>query len=140
VIIFPYQSNTQATAPAVEYMFDPLLGAGPGPGGTITVRPTKLQANRSALQRIFVTLSTATWSGSTTFTLSGVSGVTKVATNVDSPTQAFIAITTTGSAIGTLTISDGTNTGTTLITPIAPTRRRWFPGLDRRRRFEDFLE
>ncbi len=100
---------------------------------TIIVRPTKLQSGRSALQRIFVTLSTATWSGSTTFTLSGVSGVTKVATIVDSPTQAFIAVTTTSSGVGTLTISDGTNSGTTLITPIAPTRRRWFPGLNRYR-------
>ena len=80
---------------------------------TIIVRPTKLQAGRSALQRIFVTLSTATWSGSTTFTLSGVSGVTQIAAIVDSPTVAFIAITTTGSATGTLTISDGTNSGTT---------------------------
>lgn len=105
---------------------------------TITVRPTKVQANRSAMQWLFVTLSTATWSGSTTFSLSGISGVTKMATIVDSPTEAFIAITTTGSATGTLTVSDGTNSWTTLVIPVAPTRRRWFPTLDRRgRRLED---
>ena len=62
MIIFPYQSNIQTPAGSVaaEYTLDPLIGSAPGPGGSLTVRPTKLQANRSALQRIFVTMPTAT--------------------------------------------------------------------------------
>ena len=66
--------------------------------------------------------------------------MTKVTQNVVSPTQAYIALTTTGatlSAIQTLTVSDGTNSGTTKVGPVAPTYRRWFPGLDRRRRLEE---
>lgn len=98
---------------------------------TLIVRPSKIQQNRSAYQRIFVTLSTASWSGGTTFSISGVTGVTKVGQIVDSATQAYVIVTTTGSAAGTLTVSDGTNTGTTVVGPIAPTRRRWFPGLNR---------
>jgi hypothetical protein len=102
---------------------------------TLTVRPSKVQQARTTYQRLFVTLASASWSGGTTFTLSGVSGVTKIGQIIDSATQAYIIITTTGSAAGTLTVSDGTNTGTTSITAVAPTYRRWFAGLDQRRRF-----
>jgi hypothetical protein len=100
---------------------------------TIIVRPSRIQAGRSALQRLFVTLPAAGWTGGTTFSVSGVSGVTKVSQIVDNSTQAYIAITTTSSSTGTLTVSDGTNSGTTTVTQIAPTRRRWFPGLNRYR-------
>lgn len=98
---------------------------------TLIVRPSKIQAGRSANQRIFVTLAGATWTSGTTFTISGVTGVTKIGQNVDSPTQALITITTTTATLTsqTLTVSDGTNTGTTTICPVAPTHRKWFPGL-----------
>jgi hypothetical protein len=106
---------------------------------TIIVRPSRVQQGRSASQRLFLTLANAGWSdGGTTFTISGVSGVSKVGQIVDSPTQAYVVITTTGAPLGhtaqTLTVSDGTNTGTTSVAPVAPTRHRWFPGLNRRQR------
>jgi hypothetical protein len=101
---------------------------------TIIVRPSKIQQGRSAYQRIFLTLASASWSGGTTFVLSGVAGVTKVGQIVGSATQAYVVVTTTGSATGTLTVSDGTNTGTTVVAQVAPTRRKWFPGMDWRRR------
>jgi hypothetical protein len=101
---------------------------------TILVRPSKVQPNRSAYQTLTLTLASAGWSGGTTFTLSGVSGVTKIGQVVDSSGLAKVVITTAGSGAGTLTVSDGTNSGTTSVTPVAPTYRRWFPGLDRRRR------
>jgi hypothetical protein len=108
---------------------------------TIIVRPSKVQQGRSAYQRLFVTLASASWGGGTTFTVSGVSGVSKVGQIVNSATQAFVIITTTAVPVGhapqTLTVSDGTNSGTTSVAPVAPTRRKWFPGLDRRRRTTD---
>ena len=84
---------------------------------------------------MFCTLATAGWTSGTTFTISGVVGVTLVSQTVDNATQAYLVVTTTTVALGsaqTLTISDGTNSGTTSVAPIAPTHRRYFPGLFRR--------
>ncbi len=100
---------------------------------TITVRPSKIQQNRSAYQRLFLTLSGADWTDESVFSISGVDGVTLVGQIVDNESQAYVIITTAGSATGTLTVSDGTYSGTTTVAAIAPTYRRWFAGLDRRR-------
>jgi hypothetical protein len=99
-----------------------------GSAAVFIVWPSQIQPGRSAYQRVFVTFAAAAWDGGTVFLLSGVSGVAKVGQIVDSPTQAYIVITTSAAAAKstqTLTVSDGTNGGTTLVTPIAPTRRRW---------------
>jgi len=97
---------------------------------TILVRPSKVQANRSAAQSLTLTLSGAGWvQGTTTFTLSGVAGAAEVASNVNASGSAKISITTTTAGPGTLTVSDGTNSGTTSVTAVASNKRRWFPGL-----------
>jgi hypothetical protein len=95
-----------------------------------TVRPSQVRQNCGQLQRLFVTFASAAWDGSTLFTLSGVDGVTKAGQIVTSATQAYVLITTTAVPVGTpaqaLTVSDGTNSGTTSVCPTAPTRRRYF--------------
>lgn len=96
---------------------------------TITVRPSRIQPGMHVLQKLFCTLAAANWTTDTTFAISGASGVTKVSQNVVSPTQAYVVITTTTApkkSTQTLTVSDGTNGGTTSITPIAPARGHWF--------------
>ena len=102
----------------------------------ITVRPSKVQAGRSAYQRLFLTLAAASWTGGTTFTISRVSGVTKVGQIVEGGAQAYVVITTTTAALTPqiLTVSDGTNSGTVIVGPVAPTHRRWFSRLDHRNR------
>ena len=97
---------------------------------TIIVRPSAVQVGRSANQTLTLTGTGTSWSGGTTFTLSGVSGVTKVGQIVDSATLAKVVITTTtATGTHTLTVSDGTNTGTTVVKQIAANRRRWFKKL-----------
>lgn len=75
---------------------------------------------------------TAFVTNGTTFTLSGVSGVTKLGQIVASNTAADIQL-TTGSTTGTLTVtaSDGSGTATVNVAKL-PVAKRWFPGLLRR--------
>lgn len=102
---------------------------------TITVKPPYIQRNRSAMQRVTLMLSGAGWTqGGTTFTLSGVAGVVKGVTIVNSTSLAIVAITSTGAAVGTVTVSDGTNTGTFVVKARAHGRLRWFAGLEDRER------
>ena len=98
---------------------------------TILVRPSKIQAGRSANQALTLTLAGAGWvQGTTTFSLSGVSGVTLSTSIVNETGLARLMLTTTtAGAGGTLTVSDGTNSGATNVTAIAPTYRRWFRGI-----------
>jgi hypothetical protein len=97
---------------------------------TITVRPSQVRQNCGGLQKLFVTLANAGWDGSTVFTISGVAGAVKAGQIVTNSTQAYVLITTTAVPVGTpaqaLTVSDGTNSGTTSVCPTAPTRRRYF--------------
>ncbi len=95
---------------------------------TIIVRPSKVPQGIHAKQKLFVTLASANWDGSTVFTVSGVTGVSKVGQSVHNATQAHVYITTTTAAKSTqtLTVSDGTNSGTTSVTRIAPARYKWF--------------
>jgi hypothetical protein len=97
---------------------------------TITVKPPYIQRNRSAMQRVTLMLTGAGWTqGGTTFTLTGVAGVAKGITIVDGGGLAIVAINSTGAAVGTVTVSDGTNTGTFVVKARAHGRLRWFPGL-----------
>jgi len=99
----------------------------------IVVRPSAIQLNRSANQSLTLTLPSAGWvQGTTTFTLSGVAGVVLVTSIVNAPGLAKLVVTTSATA-GTLTVSDGTNTGTTVVKSLPSNRRRWFI----RRRLEE---
>ncbi len=91
-------------------------------------RPSKVQVNRSMLQSITLIGFGTTWTGGTTFTLSGVAGVTKVSQTVSSGTVARVVI-KTGSTTGTLTISDGTYPATVSVAKRPSSRMHWFPGL-----------
>ncbi len=96
----------------------------------ILVRPSRVQVGRSANQSLNLTLANAGWTSGTIFTISGVSGATKVTQIVQSGGFAKVVITTTtATGSGTLTVSDGTNSGTTIVTQIAANRRKWHPGL-----------
>jgi len=94
---------------------------------TILVRPSKIQANSSKHQAVNLTLKGAGWTSTTTFTVSGVAGVVKVAQVVSGTGSARIVVTTIGSAAGpsTLTVSDGGNTGRTTVKALSPSRGRW---------------
>ncbi len=95
---------------------------------TIIVHPSAIQLNRSANQTLALSLASAGWiQGTTVFTLSGVAGVTKITSIVEAGGASARVVVTTSTTAGTLTISDGTNTGTTHVKKIR--RRRWFPGL-----------
>lgn len=92
----------------------PFIGAWePGvPVPAMTVNPNSIPASHPV--NITLTLSgfLTAWNNSTTiFTLSGVSGVTKVSQNVTSPTAATVVV-TTGASIGALTITESV-TGST---------------------------
>ncbi len=94
--------------------------------------PATVAANRSGPHAIVLVGSGTTWSGSTTFTLSGLAGIALVQAIVNGPTSAVLIV-TTGPATGTLTISDGTHTATVPV-KLKPTyTRRWFPDLDKPR-------
>jgi hypothetical protein len=70
------------------------------------------------------------WSGSTTFTASGVAGCSVLSKIVTSAGLASIEL-RTGASTGTLTISDGANS-TTIRVARLPAAKRWFPGLSPR--------
>jgi len=95
----------------------------------IVQSPQTVPANHAGSFSITLLGTGTSWSGATTFTLSGVAGVTKLGQIVASPTQADIQL-TTGSTAGTLTItaSDGSGTATVKVARI-PMSKRWFPGL-----------
>lgn len=81
---------------------------------SMTASPTVIATNGTGIEVTLTGTSTA-WTGGTTFTVSGVTGVSKTAQNVASGTSATITL-TTGSSTGTLTISDGTISTTVTVT------------------------
>jgi hypothetical protein len=99
----------------------------------IIVKPSYVQQNRSDYQRLFLTLDGADWTDESIFSISGVTGVTLVGQIVDNESQAYVIVTTVGSAAGTLTVSDGTYSGTTTVAALAPARQKWFRRLRSRR-------
>ncbi len=86
---------------------------GAPPLQAISPSPAEIPANYGANITIALTGDGTDWvSGTTTFSLSGVSGVTLVSHSITSTTAATIVV-TTGSGTGTLTITDSSaNTGT----------------------------
>ena len=105
---------------AAEWSFNPwqifapshtIVDLGSIPAG-FSVFPATAYSDNSSTFVFSLTGAGTSWSsGSTTFTLSGVSGVTKASQTVNSATSATIVL-TTGASTGTLTISDGTYTHT----------------------------
>ena len=94
---------------------------------TILIRPSKIQVNSSRRQALNLTCAGAGWTSGTTFTLSGVADVTTVVKVVNGPGSARIVVTTAGASPGTLTVSDGTNSGTVSVAAIAPSAGRGLP-------------
>jgi hypothetical protein len=81
----------------------------------VAISPTAIPANHPGNITLTLTGTGTSWaSGSTTFTVSGVSGVTKVSQSISSATSATLVV-TTGSGTGTLTVSDGTNSNTVTV-------------------------
>ena len=74
-----------------------------------TISPSTIPANHAGHITLTLAGTGTSWnSGTTTFTISGVTGATKVSQSISSTTAATLTI-TTGSGTGTLTISDGTH-------------------------------
>lgn len=69
------------------------------------VAPTFVAANES--RTITLTGTSTTWSGSTVFTVSGITGASVTSQTVTSTTAATIVVSIPAGATGTLTISDG---------------------------------
>lgn len=76
-----------------------------------SIAPSGIPTNHAANITLTLTGSNTTWvNGTTVFTLSGATGVTKISQNVTSNTAATIVV-TTGSGTGTLTVTESV-TGT----------------------------
>ncbi|HTS62156.1 MAG TPA: DUF2341 domain-containing protein [Candidatus Acidoferrales bacterium] len=80
----------------------------------ISASPQAVPAISSGNVVLTLTGTSTAWTGGTTFSISGVSGVTKIAQSVLSATSATLTI-TTGAGTGSLTISDGTTSTTILV-------------------------
>ena len=75
----------------------------------VQTSPITIPYNHSGNITITLTGTGTHWvTGTTVFTIAGVTGVTKVSQNITSTTAATVVV-TTASGTGTLTISDGTN-------------------------------
>jgi len=90
----------------------------------IAITPRRIPA-RSKRQGVNLALAGAGWSGATSFTLAGVAGCSITTTIVNTSGTARIVV-KTGSSLGTLTISDGTNSGTTTVATLTAVRG-WMP-------------
>ncbi len=74
----------------------------------LSVSPSLIPSSHAGNITLTLTGFGTAWTGLTTFTATGVTGVTKVSQNVSSTTAATLVI-TTGGGVGSLTISDGVN-------------------------------
>ncbi len=93
----------------------PLIGYGtPAFGASFTCSPSAVPANHSNNIAVACTGSGTSWTGSTAFSVSGVSGATLVSKSNSSSTAETLQI-TTGSGTGTLTITDTTDSISTTI-------------------------
>ncbi len=109
-----YVDGTYPTTVFDNYLVD---GAAP-PSSSIAVAPTHIPKNHSNNITLALTGTGTAWDGTTTFTPSGVTGVTKISQNVTSGTAATVVITTDATHTGTLTITEsvtGSATGTTTV-------------------------
>lgn len=84
------------------------------PAPTSSASPNAVPKSHAGNIVITLTGANTTWDGTTVFTPSGVSGVTKISQNVNSATSATVTI-TTSSTTGTLSITESV-TGSTVAT------------------------
>ncbi len=92
---------------------------------TFAATPSPIPAGHVGHLTLTLSGSGTAWSGGTTFTLSGVSGVALVGQSVTSATSATLTI-TTGTGTGTLTISDGSESATVAVgTPALAVSPTW---------------
>lgn len=85
---------------------------------SFTIAPTSIPKNHSGNITLTLTGTGTAWDGTTVFTPSGVTGVTKISQNVTSTTAATVVVTTDATHTGTLTITEsvtGSNTATTTV-------------------------
>lgn len=97
-------------------MWDFVTGAG---APALTASPSTVPASHSTNISLSLTCSTCSWTSSTTFSVSGVTGAAFVSKTNISATSETVVI-TTGSGTGTLTIT-GSDTSTGTITVSTPT-------------------
>lgn len=112
-IVWAFQAATNTSGVHLDnYQINDLAGA-----GSFTVSPATIPANHAGNITLTLTGTGTSWDGTTVFTPSGVTGVTKVSQNVTSSTSATVVV-TTGVTTGTLTITEsvtGTATATTTV-------------------------
>jgi hypothetical protein len=97
---------------------------------TIHTSPSALPVNDPHQQNIRLALVGAGWTGGgTTFSVSGVTGVSALHQSVSSGQSATVTVSKPGITGGTLTVSDGTNSGTVKVKATRPTKMRYYNGL-----------
>ena len=89
-----------------------LSGSG---SGSFTCSPTTIPANHSGNISLACAGTSTSWTGSTAFSISGVTGATLVSSTNHSATSETLVV-TTGSGTGTLTLTDTTDSISTAIT------------------------
>jgi hypothetical protein len=87
---------------------------------SFSASPVTIPANHSGHITVTLTGSGTSWNGSTSFTISGVTGASLVSSTNNSATSQTLVI-TTGSGTGTLTISDTTDSISTTVAVNAAT-------------------
>ncbi len=97
--------------------------------GSIHTSPSILPVNDPHQQNIRLALPNAGWTGSTTFSVSGVTGCSVLHQSVSSGQFATITVSTPGVTAGTLTISDGSNGGVVKVKATSPSKMRYYNGL-----------
>lgn len=109
----------------VTQIYNDAMGGGSSLSVSGPNSASSLPSNHASNITLSLTGSGTSWGGGTTFTISGVSGWAKVSQNITSTTAATVVVSCPGTATppsgatGTLSVSDGTNTGTiSIATPI----------------------
>ncbi len=109
-VVHPAASHSMtATAGAANDFNGVIVSLAPvAAAGSFTVSPTDVPKNHSNNITLTLAGTSTTWAGGgAEFSISGVTGATKVSENVTSTTAATLVITTDATHTGTLTITDG---------------------------------
>lgn len=103
---------------------DAIVSFSPSP--RIAVTPNTAQNNSTSNIKLTLTGTGTAWTGGTVFTISGPAGVSKVSQTVATGTSGTLTISTSGSAPGVATVSDGSLTGTVNIGSSEPYLESFF--------------
>ena len=118
-----------STSNSTGFHFDNFQAGDPVPA--FVASPLTIPANHAGNITITLTGSNTAWDGTTVFTPSGVSGVTKVSQNVTSATAATLVV-TTGSSTGTLTITESVTGSAITTVTVAAASMTGSPGIGHR--------